>query len=314
MLQQTKVDTVIHYYDKFIERYPTIYDLAAASEQDVLIQWEGLGYYSRARHLHAAVKEVVANYGGQVPNDVTTLGKLKGIGPYTRGAIASIAFNQPEPAVDGNVMRVLARIFLIEENILADKTRRRFEQIVRELICKEDPASFNQALMELGALICIPRSPRCHLCPVQSFCRAYEQGKEKVLPIRAKTTNNKVKHYIAICLINEREEVAIEQRASTGLLANTWQFPMLDKDTIKGSTAVNVFKQRYGIDVKIVEKLGQLEHQFSHLTWHITAYKALPLKKEQLPVKKLLFVNDETMKLYPFSVAQQKINEFLTKY
>src|SRR5690625_4126760 len=144
-----------------MNQYPTIFDLAEADEQDVLKMWEGLGYYSRARNLHEAAKTVVQKYNGKLPQDVDKLGTLKGIGPYTKGAIASIAFQQPEPAVDGNVMRVLSRILLIKDNISEQKTRKKFEQMVRELICKDDPSSFNQGLMELGALICTPKSPGC---------------------------------------------------------------------------------------------------------------------------------------------------------
>src|SRR5699024_2046302 len=149
------------YYEKFLKRYPTVYDLAKADEQDVLKEWEGLGYYSRARNLHIAAKEVVERHGGTLPTDRKQLGDLKGIGPYTQGAILSIAYGQPEPAVDGNVMRVLSRILWIDDNISDARTRRRFEEIVRQLIDENDPSSFNQGLMELGALICTPTSPSC---------------------------------------------------------------------------------------------------------------------------------------------------------
>src|SRR5690625_1104278 len=149
MLQQTKVDTVIPYFENFMTNFPTIYDLAAANEQEVLKMWEGLGYYSRARNLYTAAQEVVTKYNGNIPKDRELIGKLKGIGPYTRGAILSIAFNQPEPAVDGNVMRVLSRVLQIKDNINEQKVKKKFENIAKEIISKEDPSSFNQGLMEI---------------------------------------------------------------------------------------------------------------------------------------------------------------------
>src|SRR5690606_31271861 len=156
----------------FIDKYPDLYSLANAPEEEVLKVWEGLGYYSRARNLHTAVREVVENYDGKVPDTKDELGKLKGVGPYTQGAILSIAFNQPEPAVDGNVMRVFSRLLLINDDIARARTKKYFEQIVAEVISKEDPSSFNQAIMDFGATICTPKSPACLICPVQEHCRA----------------------------------------------------------------------------------------------------------------------------------------------
>ncbi|KAE8558750.1 A/G-specific adenine glycosylase, partial [Paenibacillus polymyxa] len=170
MLQQTRVDTVIPYFNRFIARFPTIEALAEAPEEDVLKLWEGLGYYSRARNLQTAAKQVVELHGGQVPDDTQAVAALKGVGPYTTGAIMSIAFNRPEPAVDGNVMRVLSRYFLIEEDIMKGSTRSHMESLVRELIPEGRAADFNQALMELGALVCTPKSPHCLTCPVMEHC------------------------------------------------------------------------------------------------------------------------------------------------
>ena len=165
MLQQTRVETVIPYYERFIEQFPTLDRLAEADEETVLKAWEGLGYYSRARNLHQAVREVKEKYGGAVPDTEEEISKLKGVGSYTAGAILSIAYGKPVPAVDGNVMRVLSRILLIEDDITKARTKQLFEQIARKLIPEHDPSSFNQALMELGALVCTPQSPGCLLCP-----------------------------------------------------------------------------------------------------------------------------------------------------
>ncbi len=192
MLQQTRVDTVIPFYERFMERFPTISHLAEADIEEVYKYWEGLGYYSRARNLHSAVKEVQENYSGTVPDTPEEIHKLKGVGPYTAGAILSIAYGVPEPAVDGNVMRVLSRIFLIEEDIMKVKTRKLFEDIIRDIIARQNPSFFNQALMELGALICIPRSPRCAVCPVAAHCRARQEGVQESLPVKKKAKQVRV--------------------------------------------------------------------------------------------------------------------------
>lgn len=310
MLQQTKVDTVISYYNNFMNRFPTVYELAAADEQDVLKEWEGLGYYSRARNLHAAAKEVVEKYEGKVPNNPDELGKLKGIGPYTKGAISSIAFQLPEPAVDGNVMRVLSRVLLIEDNISDSKTRKRFEVIVRELICKENPSSFNQGLMDLGATICTPTSPACLLCPVQDVCRAFTQGKEEQLPIKLKQKKSKRKKYVVIVLYDEDGKIAIEQRASEGLLANMWQFLMIEKATMRKKDITYLINEKYGFNVEIEEKIGEVNHVFSHLIWDLQVWKAKCINK-QGSNDKIKFVTNSELEKFPFPVSHQKIKQLI---
>jgi len=191
MLQQTRVDTVIPYYNRFIDAFPSMGELANADEEKLLKQWEGLGYYSRARNLQAGVREVVENYNSVVPQTREEISTLKGVGPYTAGAILSIAYGRPEHAVDGNVMRVLSRVLLIKEDIAKPKTRKIFEQAVSEIIDVQDPSSFNQGLMELGAVICTPTSPKCLLCPVRENCSAFYAGEQNDLPIKTKNKKNK---------------------------------------------------------------------------------------------------------------------------
>ncbi|WP_069188328.1 A/G-specific adenine glycosylase, partial [Paenibacillus sp. GM2] len=186
MLQQTRVDTVIPYFQRFIERFPTIQALAEAPEEEVLKCWEGLGYYSRARNLQAAARQVMERHDGIVPDNKKDVSALKGVGPYTSGAILSIAYNQPEPAVDGNVMRVLSRYFLIEEDIMKIGTRTLMEDLATELIPPGRAGDFNQALMELGALICTPKSPQCLICPVMVHCAGRLEGAEDRLPVKSK--------------------------------------------------------------------------------------------------------------------------------
>ncbi len=310
MLQQTKLDTVIHYYEKFIQAYPTIADLAAADEQEVLKLWEGLGYYSRARNLHHAAKEVVEKYDGIVPDDPTILGTLKGIGPYTRGAISSIAFGLPEPAVDGNVMRVLSRVLLMKDNISDAKTKSKFEHLIRELISQDHPSAFNQGLMELGALICTPTSPACLLCPVQNECRAFAKGMEQELPIKLKKKKQRIETYDVLLVQNKEGKVAIEQRPNKGLLANMWQFPMTDQLIMDDELLKESLDERYRIPINVEKKLGEVRHIFSHIIWELDVYAATTNIKA---ADGLHFVPVDELTNYPFSVSHLKIREWLYK-
>ncbi|MFP7171359.1 A/G-specific adenine glycosylase [Terribacillus sp. 7520-G] len=304
MLQQTKVDTVIPYFNRFMERFPTIQALAEADEQDVLKAWEGLGYYSRARNLQTAVREVARTYGGKVPDDVDELGKLKGVGPYTKGAILSIAYGIPQPAVDGNVMRVLSRILLITEDIAKPKARKIFEAAVEEMISKEDPSSYNQGLMELGALICTPKKPACMLCPVQEHCAAFRQGLQEELPIKSKGKKQKTMPYLSVVVENPQGEVLIEKRPQEGLLANLWQFPMADAAEVSVEQLAYWFKLEYGIEIELVETLQPVRHVFSHIIWEIIVLRA---KTTDAIPEQGKFVALSDIDEYPFPVPHQKI-------
>lgn len=313
MLQQTQVNTVIPYFLRFLEQFPTVYDLAAADEQEVLKAWEGLGYYSRARNLQNAVKEVVSVYDGDVPSDPARLGELKGIGPYTRGAILSIAFNKPEPAVDGNVMRVLSRIFNIEDDIALGRTRKKFEEITRDIISKEDPSSFNQAVMELGALVCTPKSPMCMFCPIMSHCRAYEEGIQEQLPVKKKKAKQKKKSYRALLIHNEEGEVIIEKRSDAGLLANLWQFPMVPGKIKTIEEAEQWVYQEYGLDVSIHKKQGQIKHVFSHIIWEIEVFDASTAQRtSDIEDRRLKMIPHNKIGDFPFPVSHQKMMKYLT--
>ncbi|MBM7567714.1 A/G-specific adenine glycosylase [Paenibacillus sacheonensis] len=228
MLQQTRVDTVIPYYERFLEKFPTASALANAPEPEVLKCWEGLGYYSRARNLQAGAREVVARHGGAVPDDKEAVSALRGVGPYTTGAIMSIAFNRPEPAVDGNVMRVLSRYFCLEEDIAKPATRIGIEKLAASLIPEGSAGDFNQALMELGALVCTPKSPGCLTCPVMMHCEGRMAGKEHVLPIKTKAKPPRRETRIAALITGSGEhagKLLVRQRPESGLLAQMWELP-----------------------------------------------------------------------------------------
>ncbi|MRG87531.1 A/G-specific adenine glycosylase [Salinibacillus xinjiangensis] len=307
MLQQTRVDTVIPYYDRFMQKYPNPEALAAAEEEDVLKTWEGLGYYSRARNLQTAVREVVSEYNGKVPDNAKELGQLKGVGPYTKGAILSIAYQQPEPAVDGNVMRVISRIRKVEEDIAKPKARKIIEGIVSDMISAEDPSSFNQGLMELGALICKPKNPLCDECPVQAHCRAYKEDLQEMLPIKSRKKSQRTEKYVALLIRDENHRILVQKRPEKGLLANLWQFPMIPMD--KANTTdelVQWFGDQYGITIDVHKHLTDIKHVFSHIIWNLDVYSATSTGG-CLQEGKGEFLSAEELQQLPFPVSHQKI-------
>jgi A/G-specific adenine glycosylase len=316
MLQQTRVDTVIPYFNRFIEQFPTIEALSIAEEEKILKAWEGLGYYSRARNLHTAVKEVQEKYGGQVPADPKEISSLKGVGPYTAGAILSIAYGIPEPAVDGNVMRVLSRILLISDDIAKPATRKIFERAVRQLISHENPSYFNQALMELGAIVCTPTSPSCLLCPVREHCMAFHEGVQDELPVKTKNKKKRDVHLAAVVLRDPLDRTLIHKRSEKGLLANLWEFPNIEIHlpfkTVKEQLR-ETLKNEYGAEIELGEMVEKIEHVFSHLIWNIDVYEGrlVSLKEEKVDLK---IVSNEEIEVFPFPVSHQKmIKTFLKK-
>ncbi|RTE09176.1 A/G-specific adenine glycosylase [Paenibacillus whitsoniae] len=284
MLQQTRVDTVIPYFHRFVEQFPTVEALATAPEEQVLKAWEGLGYYSRARNLQSAVREVHERYDGIVPQTKEEVSSLKGVGPYTSGAILSIAYNKPEPAVDGNVMRVLSRYFLIEEDIMKPSTRTVMEKLARELILEGTASDFNQALMELGAMVCTPRSPHCLTCPVMAHCSGREAGMEEALPIKKKAKPPRPE-LRAVALIEGTGENAgkwlIRQRPQEGLLAKMWELPHVawasdswQSDEENQDELRSLLAEQEQIVIQPEGWFMDTEHIFSHIVWKMKVYRA----------------------------------------
>lgn len=292
MLQQTRVDTVIPYYNRFMDKFPTAAALAEAPEEEVLKCWEGLGYYSRARNLQTGAREVVLKYGGIVPDDKSAVAGLKGVGPYTSGAIMSIAFNRPEPAVDGNVMRVLSRYFCLEDDIAKPATRVSIEKLAVALIPEGAAGDFNQALMELGALVCTPKSPGCLTCPVMEHCKGRLEGREGELPIKTKAKPPRPEQRVAAIVLGSGAnagKVLVRRRPDTGLLAQMWELPhlLLAKDKA-GLLDESMPKEQQ----ELAELLGILlheetsllirprrwfmdtDHVFSHIHWKMRVYLA----------------------------------------
>ncbi|AWE08735.1 A/G-specific adenine glycosylase [Lysinibacillus sp. 2017] len=306
MLQQTRVDTVIPYYNRFIEKYPTAENLAYASEEELLKMWEGLGYYSRARNLQAGVREVVETYGGKVPDNRVDISKLKGVGPYTAGAILSIAYGKPEHAVDGNVMRVLSRVLNIDADISLPKTKKIFEDAVTELIDLNNTSAFNQGLMELGAVICTPTSPKCLLCPVRDYCTAFQEGDPSTLPVKSKKVKTKSIEYDVFVVRDPSGRFLMEKRSSAGLLANMWQFIMVER--LEGEDSLSKLEKQYGLvlDKQLAVPIVDFKHVFSHLKWQIESH-LVDCKSEGTLPEDAAFLTKEQINLLPMPVPMLKI-------
>jgi A/G-specific adenine glycosylase len=251
MLQQTRVETVIPYFEQWMRRFPTVHALANATEHDVLSAWEGLGYYSRARNLHRAAKIVVAQYHGELPRQLDALRKLPGIGRYTLGAIASIAFGMDVSALDGNIKRVYARIFDLTEPVDSPAGEKILWQLADQNLPEGHAGDYNQALMDLGATICVPKNPRCLICPVMRLCKARQNGTQEQRPV--KTPRKDVPHYVyAAAVIVERGRVLLAQRPSTGLLGGMWEFPNGRVDGDPAEELAGALKTGYQLQVKVI--------------------------------------------------------------
>ncbi|MGN0293479.1 MAG: A/G-specific adenine glycosylase [Lachnospiraceae bacterium] len=278
MLQQTRVEAVIPYYNRFLECLPDIPALAQVEEEELMKLWQGLGYYNRARNLKAAAEQAVKQYGGNLPADYGKLLKLPGIGSYTAGAIASIAFGIARPAVDGNVLRVTARILASEEDIGQAKTKKKMEELLMSIIPEERPGDFNQALMELGAMVCIPNGePRCDECPASGICLAYRSGKTDCIPYKEPKKPRRIEER-TVLLIHWKNGYALQKRPSTGLLANLYEFPNVE-GTLNGEQLAQYLIEA-GENTFSAEPLPPSRHIFTHVEWRMSAYYVTLRKKK----------------------------------
>ena len=272
MLQQTRVAAVLGYYERFLKEFPTVFDLAEADEQRLLKVWEGLGYYSRVRNMQKAAKQVVEHYSGEIPKTYHELISLCGIGEYTAGAIASAAFGVRVPAVDGNVLRVISRITEDESDISDSKVKKEYRQKLEEILpyTPEEMRVFNQAMMELGATICVPNgAPKCENCPAASFCKAYLHQTWERYPIKSAKKARRVEEKTVFLLVRDGE-IALHKRPAEGLLAGLWEFPNVE-GILKEQEAYDLLKRQ---NLRITEWRKQLyaKHIFTHIEWHMTGY------------------------------------------
>lgn len=318
MLQQTRVETVVDYFTRWMVRFPTIEALAAADQQDVLKAWEGLGYYARARNLHKAAQQLVAEYGGVVPSDRKTLLRLPGVGDYTVGAILSIAFNQPEPILDGNVKRVLSRLDDIAQPITETDTINLLWQLARAIVEAApvgDAGACNEALMELGALICTPANPRCLICPLQELCRAAAngtQGERPVIPPKKRTP-----HYdVAAGIIWQGEpyqsKMLIAQRPPEGMLGGLWEFPGGKLEAIDAGLRACLrreIEEELAIQIEVGEQLTTVRHAYTHFRITLHAFHARHLSgdPQALGVADWRWVTLDDLAAFPFPVTDRKI-------
>ncbi len=270
MLQQTRVEAVKPYYDRFICRLPDIESLASVEEEELLKLWEGLGYYNRARNLKKSAIQISTEYGGKMPEDYDKLMELTGVGSYTAGAIASIAFGKPVPAVDGNVLRILSRLRADDRDIMDAKVKKAIEEELRAVIPKERPGDFNQALMELGATVCVPNgSPKCGQCPWKEICQAKRQGNASEYPKkRAKKARSIEKK--TVLLIQYEQRIALNKRPSEGLLAGMYEFPSIEGH--QEEKKVIAYLKQLGVMPLRIRRLEPAKHIFTHKEWHMTGY------------------------------------------
>lgn len=272
MLQQTRVAAAVPYYERFVQELPDIPALAACEEERLLKLWEGLGYYSRVRNLQKAARIVCEQYGGQLPGNLAALKKLPGIGDYTAGAIASIGFGIPAPAVDGNVLRVFARLYNDEGDIMQPAVKAATTQKVMAQQPAEAPGDFNQALMELGALVCIPGQPDCAACPLQALCLGRQSGNPARLPQKAPKKARK-KCELTLCLAQDAAgRWLLQKRGEQGVLAGLWQPPVLAEEALDEKKALAAAQKLLPAAVLLKEKPLKAKHIFTHLEWHMTAY------------------------------------------
>jgi A/G-specific adenine glycosylase len=265
MLQQTQVKTVLNYYRRFLTKFPNIKRLAAADLQAVLKVWEGMGYYARARNLHRAAKAVVRDHGGRIPDQWEAFHNLPGVGDYIAAAVLSIAFNQPHPVVDGNVKRVLARLHKIHAPVNQQSSYRQFEKAAAKLLSARRPGIFNQAMMELGALICKPRNPLCDACPLTRICRAYQTQQVTDFPKRQKSKATP-QYHIAVGVVFRNGRVLITRRKAEGMLGGLWEFPggkIKDGESAQAA-CIREIKEEVNLDVHIDRHLAQVKHAYTH--------------------------------------------------
>lgn len=302
MLQQTRVEAVKRYYERFLEKLPTIEALAKCEEETLLKLWEGLGYYNRVKNMQKAAKLLVEQYGGQMPSDYEKILELPGIGSYTAGAIASIAFGIKKPAVDGNVLRVLARQEEWEADIAKASTKKQAELILEEQIPEQFPGEFNQSLMELGATVCLPNGmPKCEKCPILSFCKSKKHDTIKKYPRKSGKIKRRIEKKTVLLIQNQRG-FAVRKRSNEGLLAGMYEFPNLDGFLSEKQILAYVEEQNL-VPIRI-KKIEDAKHIFSHIEWQMQGYSVLVEGTVKENKKEFLFINrEEALQDYPIPSA-----------
>ena len=309
MLQQTRVEAVKPYFDRFLKELPDVAALSDCPEEKLLKLWEGLGYYNRVRNMQIAAQTVMENYHGELPADYEALTKLKGIGHYTAGAIASIAFGIPVPAVDGNVLRVISRVTEDDADIMKASVRTAMEKDLLEIMPENRAGAFNQALMELGATVCLPNgAPLCEACPWKEVCRAQKSGRWRELPVKSKAKARRIEDR-TVLVIKAEDKVLLHKRANKGLLAGLYEFPNVEGH-LKEEEVITYLK-KMGLSPIRLKKLEDSRHIFSHIEWHMTGY-AVQIDETEQEYQNMLFVDvKETEEQYPIPAAFSRYTGYM---
>lgn len=306
ILQQTRVAQGMPYYFAFTQAFPTVRDLADASEERVLKLWQGLGYYSRARNLHKTAQIVTSEYGGNFPSNYAELLQLKGVGDYTAAAIASFSFNEAVPVVDGNVFRVLSRYFDIETDIANASAKKEFAALAFELMPKDDPATFNQALMEFGALQCVPKNPDCGICPLNDGCLALKHKKVDQLPVKSKKAKVKNRFLNYLVVLDENQNTVIQKRTAKGIWYNLYEFPLVETD---GEVNYDFISQSAAVlfenhPIQSIVEVKSVNHKLTHQNLNIKFWKV------NLSGIVESAVDSDTLRTFPFPIV---IHNFIDK-
>ena len=311
MLQQTRVEAVKPYFERFMRELPRIQDLAECEEERLLKLWEGLGYYNRVRNMQETAKTVMEEFAGELPSDYGELLTLKGIGSYTAGAVASIAYHQPVPAVDGNVLRVITRVAEDSSDIMKQSVKTEIEKRLAEIIPADHAGQFNQALMELGAIVCLPNGqPLCGKCPWQSFCRARFHDKISEIPVKTKAKARKIQNR-TVFVIRRQDKVILHKRPAKGLLAGMYEFPNVE-GTLSEEEALKWIKQK-NLQPLRIEKAGEAKHIFSHIEWHMTGY-VIWIDELEKDVSGMLYLDlQEVNEKYPIPAAFAAYTKYITE-
>jgi A/G-specific adenine glycosylase len=311
MLQQTQVETVIPYYLRFLTKFPSVKALAEARADEVLKIWENLGYYSRARNLHAAAREIAARWRGRLPQNKKDLLGLPGIGEYTAAAILSIAFARRVAAIDGNVSRVISRLFALRRPLGSPESREQVRERANHLLSKKLPGHFNQAMMDLGATVCTPRSPSCVSCPLRGLCMAERKGLQGKIPVPGKRPALSHKHMIAAILLDQKKRVLVIQRPASGLLGGLWKFPggeRGEKEALEEALARTV-REELGVHVRVVKAVASVKHAYTHFraTFHVYRCEIVRGRPKSLEGHEWKWVSAEELRRLALSKAERKI-------
>ena len=314
MLQQTQVETVIPYYRRFLEDFPTVQDLARTPPDRVLKAWEGLGYYTRARNLHRTAQYIVDRFSGVVPDVYDDLSSLPGFGPYTTAAVLSIAYDRDYAVLDGNVIRVLCRLFHIQDDVAQTRTRAHLQKLADNLLHSGDAGEYNQAIMELGAIVCRPRAPHCGSCPVRIHCAAFKTGTAETLPVKA-PKKPRPHHILGVGIVFQNNRVLVVRRPDEGLLGGLWEFPAAPQSEGESlrDTCIRAVREATCVDAAVRNRFRTVRHAFTHfsVTMHAFQCEYKSGKARARNCSDVRWVAPDGLGDYAFSRANRKLIEYL---